>query len=65
MMRPNTMIDPTMATPTRTGMASTSGSIGAALTAAAPAAVCGFWPSSEGSGSISVPTLVPGAVAKP
>ena len=64
-MSPNTIIDPTMPTPTRTGVASTSGNIGAALRAPAPAVAAGLGATSEGSGSISVPTLVPGAVAKP
>ena len=59
------MIDPTMPTPTRTGMASMSGSIGAALRPGSRSAASGFGASNEGSGSISVPTLVPGAVAKP
>ena len=64
-MSPNTMIAPTMPTPTRTGIASMSGSGADALLAAVLVAASGFGARSDGSGSISVPTLVPGAVANP
>ena len=59
------MAEPTMPTPTRTGIASMSESVGAAVTAGLAAASSGLASTSDGSGSISVPTFVPGAVAKP
>ena len=64
MIRQNTMIAPTNATPTRTGSASAAGNAGAAVSGAPVAASSGVV-TSDGSGSISVPTFVPGAVAKP
>ena len=59
------MIDPTTPTPTRTGIVSISGSGPEAALAAVLGAAPALGASSEGSGSIRVPTFVPGAVAKP
>ena len=60
MIRLNTTTVPTTATPTRTGSAS-------ALSTGADdsVTVSAFGGASDGSGSIRVPILVPGAVAKP
>ena len=55
---------PTNPTPTRTGRASALGSAVAA-TAVGSGAALGSGAFRDGSGSISVPTLVPGGVAKP
>jgi hypothetical protein len=59
MIRLNTMPVPITETPIRTGSASAD-RIGVARMAAS-----GFGGMSDGSGSIRVPILVPGAVAKP
>ena len=68
MINPNTITVPITATPTRTGSASAGGTIPAAFVdvpGAASPPLADLAASNDGSGSISVPTRVPGAVAKP